>query len=381
MKKIFWASIGAVAFTYIGYPLTMKLMPGKHKSLLKSKLSYEEKTVTLIVTVYNGEKFIEKKLMNCLELNYPSDKLQIIVVSDGSTDKTNTIACDIASKYDNIEVVMVTKGGKEKAQKKALAYANGEIIMFTDVTSTITSNSIKYMVENFADPSVGAVASVLKVEGDSNGDNLYIQYEMKVREINSRFSLTGMGGCFFACRAEVAHNDFSTSQQSDFRTTLVAKRLGYRTVLEQRAIATFPGITDVGKEHRRKVRTTVRALNVLFNNLDMLNIKKYGIFSYQFFSHKVMKWLVPAFMTTAFVSNGLLAKDDSFYRLIFALQLMFYAMASLGIDNKELAKNPFFKIPTFFVNSNSAIAEAWLRYYKGERMVSWKPTDRKVTND
>ena len=202
-------------------------------------------------------------------------------------------------------------------------------------------------------------------------------YEMWLRRLESRVnSLVGLSGSFFAARKDVCR-DFSGEMQSDFRTLLNSKRLGYRGVSDPSAIGYYLDIAEGDKEFERKIRTVIRGLTVFFNNLEFLNPIKYGFFSYQYFCHKLLRWMVPFFLLTAFVTNGVLAMDFSGYYYLFLFHSLFYALGLWGMQAKSFSGNRLLiKIPMYFLTVNAAIVVGWWRYLKGQRMVMWTPSAR-----
>ncbi|MXS79190.1 glycosyltransferase, partial [Nitrosomonas sp. JL21] len=324
----------------------------------------------------NEEKRLNEKLENTLKLNYPAGKLQIIVASDGSTDATN----DIVRSYEaqGVELlVMVNRGGKENAQKEAVQYAKGEIIVFSDVATILEPQGLIEVVSNFADPSIGCVSSedrLIGHDGKPSGEGLYVRYEMWLRCLESQVnSIVGLSGSFFAARKKVCQ-DFSGDVQSDFRTLLTSMKLGLRGVSDPKAIGSYLNIADEKREFERKVRTVLRGLTVFFKHLEFLNVFQYGLFSYQFFCHKLLRWLVPFFLSAVLISNIILAFTSGFFLFMLAGQLAFYGIGIYGWLKQSLSG--VLKIPMFFLVVNTAIAVAWWKYLTGSRIVLWDPSVR-----
>ncbi len=371
---LFISSLFGVFYAYFGYPFTLIFFRAIRSR--KVEREFTNVAITLIITVYNEEKKIKQKLDNSLALVYPKDLIQILVASDGSTDATN----EIVRSYRNngIELLeVVARGGKENAQKEAVQHARGEVIIFSDVATVIEPQGLKEIVANFADPSVGCVSSedrLLGQDGKPCGEGFYLRYEMWLRRLESEVnSLVGLSGSFFAARKRVCQ-DFSGDVQSDFRTLLSSMKLGLRGVCDPKAIGSYLNITDERLEFTRKVRTVVRGLTVFFNNIDFLNIFRYGMFSYQYFCHKLLRWLVPLFLLTALISNLILARSSIFFILILIGQLLFYGVGIYGWLTHSL--RGLLKIPMYFLVVNTAIAVAWWQYLTGKRVLLWKPSQR-----
>lgn len=373
MELIFAVSLFLVFYAYFGYPLSLLLF--RRKPAIKAPF---EPRATLIITACNEERRIVEKLENTLALDYPREKFQVLVASDGSADRTNEIVLDYASQ--GIELLAFPeRRGKESAQKDAVLHATGEVIIFSDVATSIDPYGIRDIVASFSDPTVGCVSSADRVigrDGKPCGEGFYVRYEMWLRNLESQVnSLVGLSGSFFAARNTVCR-DFSGEMQSDFRTVLNSMRLGMRGVSDPDAIGYYQDISDSRREFDRKIRTVIRGLTVFFRNLEFLNPVRYGLFSYQYFCHKLLRWLVPLFLFAAFIANAVLSAKSVGYSLIFLFHLAFYVIALGGWATKSTPTHALFKIPVYFVTVNAAILAAWWRYIRGRRMVMWAPSER-----
>ena len=349
----------------------------KNRKPLKAEF---KPVTTLIITAYNEEKRIKSKLENSIALDYPHDKLQIIVASDGSDDGTN----DIVKQFHNkgVELLDVkSRGGKENAQREAVKIAAGEILVFSDVATILETNGLKEIVANFADPTVGCVSSedrMVSKDGKVCGEGLYVRYEMWLRKLEAQInSLVGLSGSFFAARKEVCQ-DFAADMQSDFRTLLSSMRIGLRGVCDADAIGYYQDIADKSKEFDRKVRTVLRGITVFFRNKEFLNPICYGFFSYQYFCHKLLRWLVPLFLAGAYLSNAacVVIAQSFLWQGLLAIQTAFYLAALFSWFMREDVQTPLLKVPYYFMTVNLAIAVAWYRYCKGDRLVMWTPSKR-----
>ena len=376
IDHLFISSVFLIFYAYVGYPVSLYIMGLFYKREVKKSIYYP--AVTIIITAYNEEKRIERKIKNTLELRYPRENLQIMIVSDGSTDKT----VELAEYYrkDGIEILNIEiRKGKENAQKEAVLISKGEILVFTDVATFLDPSGIEQIVSNFADPTIGCVSSedrMIAPDGKPGGEGFYVRYEMWLRRLETRVhSLVGLSGSFFAARKSVCQ-DFSGSMQSDFRTLLNCVRIGLRGVCDPNASGDYQDITDRNREFERKVRTVLRGLTVFFQHLEFLNIFKYGVFSYQYFCHKLLRWLVPIFLFAFFVSNIFIFLNNYIYLFIFLIQLCFYGAAIYGLRRKYFSSSVFIKIPTYFLAVNTSIVVAWWQYIQGKRVVMWTPSER-----
>jgi glycosyltransferase involved in cell wall biosynthesis len=334
--------------------------------------------VSFIITAYNEEKRIRDKIENTLNQNYPGDKLEIIVASDHSTDRTD----EIVKSYQSQGVKLVRapeRKGKENAQKYAVDIASGDILIFSDVATILKPDGISNIVKNFNDPTVGCVSSIdrfIDPRRKLSGEGAYVRYEMFLRNLETKVNtLVGLSGSFFAVRREVC-KPWAIDLDSDFNTLLNAIRLGLRGVSDHESEGYYENIIDEKKEHDRKVRTVLRGITVVMRNLPLLNPLKYGLFSWQLFSHKLCRWLVPFAMILTFLSNVFLISLSALYLYIFILQFTFYIIAFSGIWTDFFLKKNILKIPSFFVLVNLSILNAWYRYVQGERMITWTPSQR-----
>jgi cellulose synthase/poly-beta-1,6-N-acetylglucosamine synthase-like glycosyltransferase len=376
MAILFWTSILLIFHAYFGYPLSLLLLSWvRRKPVRRTALLVP---ATLIIAAYNEDKRIREKLENTLALDYPRELLQVLVASDGSTDATNDIVREYAE--HGIELLALPeRRGKEHAQKEAVGKAKGEVIVFSDTSTRIETHGLQAIVSSFADPAVGCVSSVDRVLGQDGKpccEGFYVRYEMWLRSLESRVnSLVGLSGSFFAARREVCH-DFSTDMDSDFRTVLNSVKLGLRGVDDPEAIGYYQDIGDSRKEFDRKVRTVLRGLTVFFRNLEFLNVFRYGLFAYQYFCHKLLRWSVPVFLMTALAASFILGFHLSIYTFILLVQLTFYGLAFFAWSGLVDARSAMVKIPFYFLMVNVGIVVAWWRYIKGNRIITWSPTQR-----
>jgi glycosyltransferase involved in cell wall biosynthesis len=376
MECLFAISIGFIFYAYAGYPMLLALLAMAHSRSVKR--TPIQPSVALIITAYNEDKRIREKLDNTLKLDYPRDRLEIVVASDCSTDSTD----DIVGSFHSSGVRLVRsdiKGGKEAAQQLAVESTTGEILVFSDTATILEPHAISTIAANFADASVGCVSSVdrfLDVDGAVSGEGAYVRYEMWLRRLETRVNtLVGLSGSFFAARRAVCR-DWAPDLQSDFNTLLNSIRLGLRGVADSDSAGYYKNLVDQNKEYERKVRTIVRGISVFMRSLPLLNPFRYHLFAWQLFSHKLCRWLVPFAMILALFANGFLAISSAPYRAVLLAHIGFYALALLYMFTQRLPSFGVLRIPSFFVMVNLSILDAWVRYVRGERIVSWSPSKR-----
>jgi hypothetical protein len=333
--------------------------------------------VTCIITVYNEEARIAAKLENTIGQDYPG-ALEIVVASDCSTDGTDAIVRGFAPRVRLVRAP--ERLGKEAAQQLAIAKSSGTILVFSDVATSLDSTGISTLVQNFGDPTVGCVSSIDRVvdaEGRISGEGAYVRYEMLLRRLESRVnSLVGLSGSLFAARREVC-NRWASDRQSDFSTLLNTVALGLRGVIDPDSVGYYTNVCDRRLELERKIRTVVRGIAVVSSNRRLLNPLRRPLFAWQLASHKICRWLVPFAMLAALASAALLAPRGagtagSVHVLLLGLQLGFYLAAAAGLATGSRA----LRLPAYFVLVNFAILAAWIRYARGERMTTWRPSTR-----
>lgn len=378
MRWLFWISVGWIAYAYVGYAALLRVLAASWpRPVARSDV---RPRVSVIVTAHDAVGQIGAKLENLLSQEYPPDRLEIVVADDGSGDGTGRLVEDQFAARGVRLVRQEIRGGKERAQKAAIAASRGEVLVFTDVGTLLDRGGIAAIVRSFADPSVGCVSSEDRLldpaRGPVGGERGYVGYEMSLRRLESRVgSIVGLSGSFFAARREVCAG-FSDRLASDFRIALVAARLGYRAVVDEAAVGYYRDVGARTSEFGRKVRTVVRGLTVLFAERGLLNPFRFGLFSWQLVSHKLVRWVVPFAMLATLAASGVLGPRSAFFAVAFALQAAGYLAAGLVASFPRLAWLPFARALRYFVEVNLAILVAWARYVRGDRIVTWTPSAR-----
>jgi len=382
-----------IFYAYFGYPLCLIVISVFKRSNNQdhyelSTTSYHLPSVSFIITAYNEEARIKQKIDNSLAQDYPKNKLEIIIASDCSSDRTDEIVKSFKDK--GVKLVRAPeRKGKENAQKHAVDAAIGKIIVFSDVATILKPNAISNIVDNFKDASIGCVSSEDKFidkDGNVSGEGAYVKYEMFLRKLESKINtLVGLSGSFFAARREVCKN-WAIDLQSDFNTLLNSIKLDLKGISDPSSIGYYQNIADEKKEFNRKVRTVLRGISVLMRNLSLLNPFKYRLFSWQLFSHKLCRWFVPFFLIVAFISNTVIMFNSVSLFLIFILQISFYSLALYyywkppSLQTSKLPSNnslsAISKLCYFFIAVNTSIFVAWFKYFKGERATFWEPSKR-----
>ena len=367
---VFWTSLGVILYVYVGYPLILWVA----SRFVGSRPIHEPESwpnVTLLIAAHNEEKVIRSKIKDSLELDYPSEKLQILVASDGSTDKT----CEIAGKYsDRITLVKSDQQiGKSAIQNKARKMAKGEIIIFSDAPTKYDKKALRNLVRNFSDPKIGLVTGRVSYinkhsSHTSHDEGLYWSYEALIRELESQLGILAMGsGCILAVR-KALFSDLKENVGEDFVLPLEAVANGYRVLYEKEAVA-YEGSAEKPKDlFKTKSRIISKDLNGLFMNKRLLNPFAYPAASLSLISHKLLRWLIPFFMLIIILKN-LFLLDMFVFQVFMAFQLLFYGSALLGC----FYHTKIFSIPFNFCLVNMASAVGVINFIIGRTSGSWIP--------
>lgn len=376
----FIVALFGASYSYFIYPIILLLI-NKFKPDRLSPVDSDSKSkpcISFIITAFNEENNIANKIENTLAVDYPPDLLEIIIASDGSTDKTNTIVQSYAHKGIILHNVKERKG-KENAQKSAISSAKGEILVFSDVSTHIEVCALKQIAERFESTEIGAISSedrFLTDKGEVAGEGAYVRYEMWLRKLESNVEgLVGLSGSFFAARKEVCQ-DWNIGVPSDFNTALNCVKNGYTAITAPELLGFYPNLKDETKEYQRKVRTVIRGMAALFSQSFIMNPFKYGLFAFQVISHKLMRWLVPWFLLLTFIFNLLIIDSSWLFNFSFIAQCIFYGVAAIGFIFSKARKNPLVKIIYFFIQVNLAIFQSSLMYMFGKRITFWEPSKR-----
>ncbi|RPI74743.1 MAG: glycosyltransferase [Desulfobacteraceae bacterium] len=376
---IFWLSLFSVLYAYIGYVGVLWFM-----TLIKANPIKKEAIaprVSLVISAYNEEKVLAQKIQNSLELDYPRHLLQIAVISDGSTDRTNDIIRDYADRDPRILPCIVARNqGKDSCLNDFVPMLDGEIILFSDANSFYEKDLVRKIVQPFADHRVGLTTGSTVYEAPVGSSavrdaNLYATLERITKRLESRIgSCVGADGAVFAMRKSL-FSKFPGNELNDIAIPLQVVEKRYRVILEEAVLCREEAVREAGSEFSRQARIACITLRVLFNHGALLNPLRFPLFSFQVFSHKFMKYLCPFFLLSAFAVNALLAWSGlRFYQAIFILQILFYPMALVcGNQRSSGFIVRLVSLARGFILVQAAYLTGWWRFFKGEVYFSWKP--------
>jgi cellulose synthase/poly-beta-1,6-N-acetylglucosamine synthase-like glycosyltransferase len=368
------ACVGVVFYTYAGYPALLLLISAFCRRR-KSDLGYCP-SISVLIAAYNEEKSIEEKIEQTLALDYPADKLEIIVLSDCSRDGTDQIVRSFRDPRVRL-LRMRKRRGKTHAQNEGVKAAKGEIIVFSDATTVYHSQALRYLACNYQDPTVGAVTGrnrYFDPDGNSPtglGTVAFWNYENLIKTMQSRIhTLSGCVGCIYSVR-KCVYKELPDDVISDLVQPLWVIQKGYRVVFEGRAWAYEETTNSTAQEFSMRIRVVTRGMRGLLSVPELLKPWNYGWTSFQLYSHKVLRWLVPIFLIGAFVSS-LLTCQTHWVRNVLALQAAFYAAALLTVVFPTHRTWKPLTIPLYFCTLNAAALVGLVQLLRGRKYVVWE---------
>jgi len=388
MTTAFWISVLLVFYTFFGYGVLLYflvrikriLKPGRRPQLAFSEMP----TCTLIVAAYNEKDLIEEKIMNTLSLRYPEEKLELVFVTDGSSDGTN----DIVAKYHQIKLLHSSeRKGKISAVHRAVADVGSEVIVFTDANTFLNQDALLFICRHYADPKVGAVAGEKRVTIDATadataGEGFYWKYESKLKAWDSElYSVVGAAGELFSVRKTQYEPVPSNAILDDFMISMRIAEKGFVIVYEPEAYAQENTSANIKEELKRKIRIAAGGIQSVIWLKALLNPFRFPLLSFQYISHRVLRWTItPLFMITAFILNLIIVFQDggNLYLGLMVGQILFYLSAYLGklMEERKLRVKILF-IPYYFCVMNYAVFAGLFRFFLGRQSVVWEKAARK----
>lgn len=350
MKIIFWVSAFAIFYPMIGYPLTLLLLDKIIKRKNTKDYTYKPK-VSVIISAYNEEKVIEKKLNNIIKTDYPD--FEVIIANDASNDRTVELSENFIKSHPAYDIRVNTVRnhlGKTNAQDEAVEVAKGEILVFSDANSIFKEDAISELVSYFTSDDIEYVCGSLIYKEDEIAsvvaENTYWNMELTMRKIESNIKTIAAGnGAIYACRKKDYRN-YDLVSSHDYEMPLHAALNGKRALYNEDALAFEKAGSTTSDEFKRKVRMQRRILTNIRTNLRRLNIFKYGWFSFFHFNHKTLRFLQAFFHIVLFISNIFLIRQGFIYKLILLGQVAFLILAILGQVSK--AKNKIVYFPRYY---------------------------------
>lgn len=381
-ELLFFLAITVLAYIYAGYPIVLALLAQTFGRDVDRDSATP--TVTIVLAAHQEASVIQQKLENFDQLDYPAERLKMLVVSDASTDGTD----EIVTAHSNSRVTLLRqtpRAGKASALNLALANVDSEVLIFTDANVFFEPDALYHLLPPLADPEVGIVTGVVHLvdakTGYAESEGAYYRYERFLQEKESAFwSVVGVDGALFAAKREVIGPPPSDAILDDFVMSMAVACSGKRIIYEPRAKAVENAAPTQADEFRRKVRVGVGAFQSIARLWSFPPIYLLRLF-FCYLSHKLLRWLTPWFMLLALATNGVLAAHgDPTWLALFSLQTAFYISALLGLVLPASRRFRLISIPMYFVMMNAAFALGLLRFAAFGSSGRWKPTARTQLN-
>ncbi|MBB6269812.1 cellulose synthase/poly-beta-1,6-N-acetylglucosamine synthase-like glycosyltransferase [Pedobacter cryoconitis] len=389
MIIIFWVSIFLIVYTFVGYGFVLYILV-KIKGIFKKPFVFRADAalpaVSILVAAYNEEDIIEEKIHNTLLLRYPKANLQLIFITDGSSDQT---AEKVKGYKDILLLHEDLRAGKMAAIKRAIPYIKGEITVFTDANTFLNEDAINQLVKHYQNPLVGAVAGEKRIlveksaDASSAGEGFYWKYESKLKKWDYELhSNVGAAGELFSIRTALYQPVESDTIIDDHMIAMRIAEKGYIIAYEPDAYAMETASADVKEELKRKIRIAAGGIQSILRLKKAANPFHQPIFTFQYISHRVLRWTItPFLLILVFVLNGMIAftRPITFYQGLFVLQCLFYLLSLIGLyfERRNVRIKALF-IPYYFCIMNYAVIAGIIRYYKKNQSAAWEKSKRKV---
>ena len=389
MILAFWISFFIIFYTFFGYGILLYLLVRIKRLFKKSYVFsqlYDLPTVTVIVAAFNEEYLIEEKIKNCLELNYPKNKVQFIFITDGSSDRTP----ELVGKHPEIQLLHENQRlGKMAAIKRAMPYVSGYVTVFTDANTFLNKDALIQLLKHYQNPKIGAVAGEKKImvsqsaDASSAGEGFYWKYESALKKWDYElYSNVGAAGELFSIRTDLYEPVETDTIIDDHMIAMRIAEKGYIIAYEPNAYALETASADSSEELKRKIRIAAGGIQSVYRLKKAANPFNNPVLTFQYFSHRLLRWvLTPWLMIILFFLNSLIViryPESGFYVITLFLQLSFYLAALLGwfLESKKIRLKAAF-IPFYFSMMNYAVIAGTFRYYKGSQSAAWEKSKRK----
>jgi cellulose synthase/poly-beta-1,6-N-acetylglucosamine synthase-like glycosyltransferase len=378
LKFIFFISISLVFYAYFVYPVV--LLAFRRRPETRDRRPETLPLVSIVIAAYNEERVIRERLDNLLKIDYPKDKLEIVIASDGSDDDTNKIVSEHAK--DGITLAALSdRSGKVNVLNRVIPGLKGDIVVLSDANTFYKSDAIRNLIRNFSDTKIGCVCGELVFQSATDSEvgkleGFYWRYEQFLKRVEgANGSLLGANGGIYAIRKNLFETLPSNTVVEDFVLPMKILEKGYKVIYEPDAIAYEETSKKMMQEMERRIRIGAGDFQALLLTWKMLN-PLHGFKAFAYFSHKVIRWFAPFLLIAAFIANIILAGNEP-YRLILVLQSMFYLAALVGrILSQFGVRFKLFGLPYYFISMNIALFLGFIRFCSNSQSVTWKRTER-----
>lgn len=388
VKILLFIALFIVFYSYLGYGILIWLILKVRRlfsSPRKPRSDYELPPVTLITAAFNEETIIREKIKNTLDLDYPSDKLHIVFVTDGSSDRTE----QYAREFSGIEVWhQPERRGKIAAIHRAMKMVKTPIVIFSDANTLLSNEAIKKIVWHYQFPDTGGVAGEKKILATNDGkvagagEGLYWKYESLLKKLDAElYSVVGAAGELFSIRTDLYEPVPGNVILDDFIISLNICLKGYRIAYEPGAYAMEMPSASIEEEQKRKVRISAGAFQSMIMMKSLFNIFRYPVLSFEYISHRVLRWtLCPVLLPVIFLLNLLIVWKGGgiLYQALLAAQVLFYLAALFSwILSKRHIKIKLLYVPYYFVFQNYCLYLGFFKHLKGKQSVLWEKAERR----
>jgi biofilm PGA synthesis N-glycosyltransferase PgaC len=388
MIIVFWIGLFVIVYTFVGYGFVLFLLVSIKRFFKKPfifRVDADLPTVSILIAAYNEEVLIEQKIDNTLALDYPSEKLQIIIVTDGSTDQT---AAKV-SRYSSVSLLHSNdRAGKMAAIKRAMPFVEGQVILFTDANTFLNKAAVKELVKHYQNNRVGAVAGEKRIhveeaaDASSAGEGFYWKYESLLKRWDYElYSNVGAAGELFSIRTELYEPVESDTIIDDHMIAMRIAEKGFIIAYEPGAYAVETASENAKEELKRKIRIAAGGIQSIVRLKKAANPFYYPVLTFQYISHRVLRWTItPLLMIMVFVLNGLIVfqANSLLYLILFLGQLFFYLLSLAGyyFENRNIRVKALF-VPFYFCMMNYAVLAGILRYFRKNQSAAWEKSRRK----
>ena len=377
LEQVFWGAVGTVFYVYVGFPLLLIAWGWLRPTRVKKWPCTP--SITLIIAAYNEERNIQSRLDNALESDYPEDRLEIVVASDGSTDATESLTIDYLSQ---VRLLCLPRRGKIFALQEAASMAQGEILVFSDANTLFAPHTLRKLVQNFADQKVGGVVGNKiyrtgpDAESVASGEQLYWSYDKRLKSWETATGCAvSADGAAYAIRKQLFKFPEDPAVTDDFAISTAVIEQGYRLVFEEDAPVFERTLNEASQEFARKVRLMTRGLRGVLLRRRLLNPFRHGFYSVVLFSHKVLRRFVPILLLAILLSSFGLFGYSPIYSAALVCQSVFPGLAVMGWASRNTLAGRFklLLVPFYYCLANAAAVVAIFNLLRGERIEQWSP--------
>jgi poly-beta-1,6-N-acetyl-D-glucosamine synthase len=386
---LFYLSLFVIFYNYAGYAIIAFVINKFNK---RSKASQKNQitsypTVSFIVAAYNEADIIKEKIENSLQQDFPASMIEFIFITDGSTDKTP----EIAATFPSVKLLHSSeRKGKSAALNRAVQHATNDILIFSDSNAFLNKEAVKNIARHYINEKIGGVAGEKKViaaketsDASANSEGVYWKYESFLKRIDSEFySVVGAAGELFSVRRNLFEVLPEFVVLDDFVLSLKVAEKGYRIAYEPEAYASEAPSFSIADEKKRKIRIAAGGFQAIVLLKSLFHFWKHPRLFYLYFSHRVLRWtLSPLCFLLALIANFILAAyyQILFFKILFALQMLFYSLAFVGFAAPGFAKRlKVAKLCYYLVFMNFSVILGFFRFIKGRQPATWEKARRSI---